>query len=273
MHLLIIPIVICYAIATLGCFPRLENVYLVALAMPATNGTTESPEIRIGYFGLYSGNASDLVCLCSAAKTPTTLAARLRQSSATFPPTADVESLIRFATTIQSRIFPPLLATSGLIFTLSLLALALLKRNLRKSLTIEKSSPARQPLASTTPVTQAAPGMQFVVDEMARLTSSQKQQNMRAGAELAGWRIRAGNTQPSLQWSIVACLVVFSISIGLMHPQASSGGRAGGPAPPRAGGPAPTPPPAGGPTPAPPPAGGRALAPGARPAAAPGGGV
>ena len=159
------------------------------------------------------------MCLCSAAKTPTTLAARLRQSSATFPPTADVESLIRFVTTIQSRIFPPLLATSGLIFTLGLLALALLKRDLRKSLTMEKSSPARQraqryrkwgvssfwiatglALASTTPVTQAAPGMQFVVDEMARLTSSQEQQNMRcrrlSSASQSSARLAAGGVPP-----------------------------------------------------------------------------
>ncbi|KAF2123262.1 hypothetical protein BDV96DRAFT_681797 [Lophiotrema nucula] len=122
-----------------GCLPGLQNIYLVTFKTPNTDSTS-SPEIRVGHFALCGGDPSNFVCLSTQGKTASELKSKFRQYSAQLPYDMDAEALIQFAMTLQSRIFPPLLAASGVIFALGLVSFVLLKLDIRKS---RRSAPHR----------------------------------------------------------------------------------------------------------------------------------
>ena len=205
--------------------------------------------------GICSGDPTDFVCLSSQGVTASTLASKLRRYSASLPTTIDPELLLQFAMTIQGRIFPPLLAASGAVFSLGFMSFVLLKVSIRKSQQMAGKTPDITPLralrsterfrkcaiisfwtatglalASTVAVAQTATGIQFTTTQMAHfpfiLPATNTPFSTSNGSLLIGSTtsplkliLIAGRTQQILQWSTTACLLVFSVSVSAMHNQ------------------------------------------------------
>ncbi|KAF2183763.1 hypothetical protein K469DRAFT_785345 [Zopfia rhizophila CBS 207.26] len=253
-YFLIVPIILFYSITLTGCLPGLQSVYLVNLHVPSANSTS-STEIRIGYFGLCAGNSSNFVCSTTQGMTASSLTSRLRQFSAPLPDTTTSESMIQFAMTLQGKIFPPLLAASGVIFFVGLISFLLLRIDIRKGqqmlrdlghsgppkLTPERTERYRKyaillfwtstglVLASTVAVAQTAAAIQFSTAETVQVVSILNGTNINFSDDNVSSlspaitavkpTITAGTTNQVLQWLMVSSLSIFAFGISKIYNQ------------------------------------------------------
>jgi hypothetical protein len=125
------------ALSLTGCIstsPSLPDLYIVSFSKNATS----FPEVRLGYFGICAGsNGTISHCQATARSSADALFPTLfpdlnstgTKSNPTASPT-DVKTLLSAALVLQSQIFIPILAGSGLLFLAGLVLLVLLKRNI-----------------------------------------------------------------------------------------------------------------------------------------------
>jgi hypothetical protein len=184
--------------------------------------------------------------------TAPTLASRLLQYSVILPQSIDLELLIQFAITLQGRIYPPLLAASGAMFSISLVWFTLLKLHLRKGeqrlqQTNQKSLPQRVTeraeqyrrwatislwvafmlgLASTLAVAMTSAGIEYANAQGSQLATTYRYQNITAvptDSKLPSASaqdrlvVTAGRTLIILQWCITACLVLLATGMSIMY--------------------------------------------------------
>lgn len=197
--------------------------------------------------------------------TAAALVTRLLQYSVLLPKSIDAERLIDFAVTLQGRIYPPLLAASGAMFSISLACFILLKHHLRKGeqrlrQTNQKTMPKQAKeraeqyrrwatlslwvatalgLASTLAVAMTSAGIEYTTAQLATLsnnTAIPKDNHL----SLSSLTVTAGRTLVILQWCITACLVILATGMSVMYSEArKSSLESPPPSAPKPGGPAP----------------------------------
>ncbi|GAW14142.1 hypothetical protein ANO14919_035360 [Xylariales sp. No.14919] len=181
-------IILFYVLALTGCVsnsPGVSNIYLVKVQSRLDNTT----EVRVGYFDLSNKGVS-------------------------VP--GDAGSLISLALTIQTKIFPPLLAAAGVFFFLGGVALTMLKRSFKK-VVAKKPSSSKQLRVATLLLGGAA--ILFATASAVATTETTNAlgfatSNSTIGSE--NIRFSAGLALQVLQWFIVGLSLIFQVSIESM---------------------------------------------------------
>ncbi|RWA10456.1 hypothetical protein EKO27_g4628 [Xylaria grammica] len=206
-------IILFYVLALTGCVsnsPGVSNIYLVKVQSRLDNTT----EVRVGYFGICLTERGRLECVSSYERGTNTVAKDLSNKGVSVPGNAG--SLISLALTIQTKIFPPLLAAAGVFFFLGGVALTMLKRSFKK-VVAKKPSSSKQLRVATLLLGGAA--IVFATASAVATTETTNAlgfatSNSTIGSE--NIRFSAGLALQVLQWFIVGLSLIFQVSIESM---------------------------------------------------------
>ncbi|KAF2470848.1 uncharacterized protein BDR25DRAFT_196405, partial [Lindgomyces ingoldianus] len=201
------------ALSLTGCVsqsPGVPNIFLVKLQSKG-NTTFPIPEIRVGYFGKGHSLLGQLTCQPSSGKNATAIL----QPTSTLSVSNEANSyrlasMISLALTIQSRVMPAFIAGAGVMFTISIFFVVLLKRDfktvakgnttaarrrqfLRKALFTVSWLSVSFSLASAIAVNQTTNGMAFVTQ-----------------TEVSSVRITTGTALNVLQWLAFTSSALFA---------------------------------------------------------------
>ncbi|KAB5586238.1 hypothetical protein GE09DRAFT_57688 [Coniochaeta sp. 2T2.1] len=145
--ILVIPIIVFQALSLSGCVsisPSIPGLYIVSFYKNATN----FPEIRMGYFGMCSYTNISTTCVptlystpeailnglypptLSIDKSPSPIPQASKPSTTLSPLLASLLPIITAARTLQSQVFPAVLAGAGVCFVACLVLMALYKHSL-----------------------------------------------------------------------------------------------------------------------------------------------
>lgn len=171
------------------------------------------------------GDAPNFACSNTDGSSPSDMISKLKLNSTITPNNHLSEETLKFALTLQRKMFPPLLAAAGAIFAVGMIGFFLLQRDIkegeqvmrgtspkalnprrteryRKSSTLSFCISTALALASAVSVTQTAAGIQYTSQGITDADLSPTTIN-----------IKAGTPSQILHWLILAFLAIFTVSM------------------------------------------------------------
>ncbi|TGJ88428.1 hypothetical protein E0Z10_g345 [Xylaria hypoxylon] len=206
-------IILFYVLALTGCLsesPGIPNIFLVNLHKQGANTT----QVRVGYFGICINDQSKLECLPSFGKDTKTVVNDLSKRG--ISKSGDISTLLSIALVIQSKIFPCLLASAGVILLFGVGALVLLKRSLKKP---NPRKPLRPQLFRTATMLFGGAAIALAIASAVATTQTANALTFATSTPAIGngsIRISPGIATQVLQWLIVGFSVIFQISLESM---------------------------------------------------------
>ncbi|KAI0973454.1 Ca2+ regulator and membrane fusion protein Fig1-domain-containing protein [Xylaria arbuscula] len=223
-------IILFYVLALTGCLsdsPGIPNIFLLNIHNRGENTT----QVRVGYFGELFGNFSkgpclipntgicintpgDIHCLSSIGKDTKTITQDLSHNGLSI--SSNIGTLLSVALTIQSSIFPCLMAAAGVFFLVGLVALMLLKRSFKKP---NPRKPLRPKLFRTATMLFGGTATALAIASAVATTETANALGFAASTSAIGndtISLSPGIALQVLQWLAVAFSVLFQLSLTQM---------------------------------------------------------
>ncbi|KAF2679530.1 hypothetical protein K458DRAFT_408135 [Lentithecium fluviatile CBS 122367] len=215
-YLLAVPSFVFFALSLTGCVSTssgIPDIFTAKIANGVNTTTSTILEVRIGYFGICVSFVGRLDCLPSAGKTSGALLRSLNASTYNVTISASESmDMLDLALVIQTKIFICLFVVAGLLYTLGVLSLFVLKRSFtaqqderitRRRYTIRGASLALLwistafTLASALSVNQMTSALDYITD----VNSTSR------------FRITGRKTLNVLQWLAFAFTLLFVLGV------------------------------------------------------------
>ncbi|KAI1307180.1 Ca2+ regulator and membrane fusion protein Fig1-domain-containing protein [Xylaria venustula] len=206
-------IILFYVLALTGCLsdsPGIPNIFLINIHNRGENTT----QVRVGYFGICINTPGDVHCLSSIGKDTKTTAEDFSHKGLSI--TSNIGTLLSVALTIQSSIFPCLMAAAGVFFVVGLVALMLMKRSFKKP---NPRKPLRPKLFRTATMLFGGTGTALAIASAVATTETANALGFAASSSAIGngtISLSPGIALQVLQWLAVAFSVLFQLSITQM---------------------------------------------------------
>ncbi|KAI0423927.1 Ca2+ regulator and membrane fusion protein Fig1-domain-containing protein [Xylaria sp. FL1042] len=213
VYLLAGVIILFYVLALTGCLstsPGIPNIFLANIHNRGENAT----QIRIGYFGICINTQNNLQCLSSIGKDTETITNGFSHDGLSIP--SSVSALLPVALTIQTKIFPCLIAAAGVFFFVGLVALMLLKRSFKKP---DPTKPLRPKLFRTATMLFGGTATALAIAAAVATTQTANALAFATSSLTIGnstIRVSAGIALQVLQWLIVGFSILFQLSLASM---------------------------------------------------------
>ncbi|KAI0808532.1 Ca2+ regulator and membrane fusion protein Fig1-domain-containing protein [Xylaria sp. FL0064] len=213
VYLLAGVIILFYVLALTGCLsesPGIPNIFLANIHSRRDNST----QLRIGYFGICINTPHNLQCLSSIGKDMKTITTDFSHDGLPIP--SSISALLPVALTIQTKIFPSLVAAAGVFFFVGLIALMLLKRSFKKP---DPTKPLRPKLFRTATMLFGGTATALAIAAAVATTQTANALDFATSSPTIGngtIRVSAGIALQVLQWLIVGFSVLFQLSLASM---------------------------------------------------------
>ncbi|KAI4217809.1 MAG: hypothetical protein LQ349_009012 [Xanthoria aureola] len=227
IYMLIIPILIFYVLAAVGCVSNsagIPNIFIFTFRDPQLRSSEASKqpvfELRVGYFGLCAGAFPDLACITSLGSDTEQMLKRFslnfnadRLSTLSSP---RGKYLLKIALDNQSNTMPFVLLAGGILFLFGLISVLLLqfeekrvqrKPNAARKMTVLK----RLMLCFVWTSTACAFAASFSTTQLARII--QRTNTSSISVFLQSIIIEPGAGLHALQWLAASCCFLFSTGI------------------------------------------------------------
>ncbi|KAI0907373.1 Ca2+ regulator and membrane fusion protein Fig1-domain-containing protein [Ustulina deusta] len=206
-------IILFYVLALTGCLtdsPGIPNIFLVNVHNREENTT----QIRVGYFGVCITASSKLQCVSSIGRDTTTIVNGFSNNGILIP--SNIGALLSVALTIQSKIFPCLVAAAGVFFFVGVVTLMLLKRSFKKP---NPKKPSRPKLFRTATMLFGCTATALAIASAVATTQTANALDFAASSPAIGngtIRLSPGTALQVLQWLVVGFSVLFQLALANM---------------------------------------------------------
>ncbi|KAI1423119.1 Ca2+ regulator and membrane fusion protein Fig1-domain-containing protein [Xylaria sp. FL1777] len=213
VYLLAGVIILFYVLALTGCLsdsPGIPDIFLVNVHDRGENTT----QVRVGYFGMCIQTSSKLQCLSTIGKDTKTIADDFSHDGISIP--NNISTLISVSLTIQSKIFPCLVAAAGVLFFVGVVALSLLKRSFKKP---NPKKPLRPKLFRTATMLVGGTAIALAIASAVATTQTANALDFATSSPEIGngtIGVSSGIALQVLQWFVVGFSVLFQLSLASM---------------------------------------------------------